>query len=121
MNRLAMVLRAILLLLAIGLVMRKAWPGELLSAPLALLTLGDLLWVLLPLALGLCLVSTLVLWLVRVPRKRNTEWATRWIGTALLLGFIAAVPLIYQAAGKHSAFMDSVSSAIVGTIDWLIS
>jgi uncharacterized membrane protein (DUF485 family) len=123
MNALAIVLRTALLLLALALVVRKAWPGELLDTPLAQLTLGGLLWALVSVAIGFVVGGTLVAWTISIPQKdkRGYEWAGRWVMTTVFLALLVAFPFLYEGGQKRNAVMDVLSAAVLNTIGWLIS
>jgi|SRR5271166_4144377 len=122
-SALAIALRTAWLVLALVLLVRKAWPGELLSTPLVQLTLGGLLWAFLSVAIGLAIGAMLVGWMISLPQKekRSTEWAERWIGTTIVLAMVVAFPFMYQGTQKHNAIMDTLSAAVLTTIGWLIS
>jgi len=119
MNGIAIVSRTLLHLLALALVVRKVWPGELLSTPLAQLTLGGLLWG----AIGLMLGSFLVLRTVSIPdkEKRGPGWRNAWIVTPFVIGLIVAFPFLYEQNPKHNAVMDWMYAVIAGMIGWLVS
>jgi len=104
-------------------VVKKAWPGELLSTPLAQLTLGGLLWGLVQVAIGFMLGSFLALRMVSIPdkEKRDSEWRNAWILTPFILGVIVAFPFLYEQSPRHNAAMDWMYTLIASIIGWLIS
>ena len=120
---LAIVLRTALLLLALVLVARKAWLGELLRTPFAQLTLGDLLWAFLSVCIGLNIGTWLVVWMINIPskEKRSRAWAERWIGTAVGLAIAVAFPFIYEGGSRRNEIFDAISAAMLTTIGWLVS
>jgi len=104
-------------------VVRKAWPGEMLGTPLAQLTLGQLFLGLIQVGIGFAVGSFLVMMLVNIPKKeeRNAEWAGWWIMTTLTLAFVVALPFIYEGSPKRNRMMDFVSGAILLVLGWVAS
>ena len=122
-SALAIGLRTVLLVIALLLLVRKTWPGELLKTPLAQLTLGGLLWAFLSVAIGLAIGAMLVGWMISLPQKekRSTEWAERWVGTALVLAIVVVFPFVYEGTQRHNAILDALSVWVLTTMGWLIS
>ena len=118
---LAIVLRTALLLLALVLVARKAWLGELLRTPFAQLTLVDLLWAFLSVCIGLNIGTWLVVWMINIPSKEKREWTERWIWTAVGLAIVVALPFIYEGGSRRNEIFDAISAAMLTTIGWLMS
>ena len=76
MNAIAIFCRTTLHLLALALVVKKAWLGDMLSIPLAQLNWVGRLWVLMQAAIGFGLGTFLVVRMVTIPSrdKQDAEW-----------------------------------------------
>jgi hypothetical protein len=120
---LAIVLRTALLLLAIGIVVRKAWPSELLSTPLAQLTLGGLLWALLSIAIGFLVACMLVGLMIHLPAKdrRSGEWVEGWTMAAVIVCACAAFVFLYEPGPRTNPVVKFLYNIISTAIGWLIS
>jgi hypothetical protein len=117
------VLRTTLLLLAIGIVVRKAWPSELLSTPLAQLTLGGLLWALLSIGIGFLVAIVLVGWMIHLPAKdrRSGEWVEGWTMAALIVGACVAFVFLYEPSPEGHWEVKALYNIIAAALGWLIS
>ena len=124
MNVLAIILRSALLLVTFGLVVRKAWPGELFSTPLAQLTLGALLMGIFSIAVGFVVGGALLGWLISLPPKdkRDSLWQGNWITTTLIVASVVAFPFYYESGQlKENWLFDFIYRTTTTVIGWLIS
>ncbi len=122
MGVIAIGVRSLFLLMLVVVVARKVWPGDMLSTPLAQLTLGTILFGLIKLALGLSIEGFLVWRLVSLPDKENRwEWEGAWVVFGLMLAFFLAFPFFYIDSGKKNALADFFIGGLLTTYGWLIS
>jgi hypothetical protein len=116
-------LRSAVFLLALLVVVRKGWPGDLLRTPLAQLTLGGLLGGLIKsvVALGVGWIFVWLLFHLPAKEKRDVHWYVGWIIATLALAFVIAFPFLYEAEAEKHALVRFASDAVLTILAWLIS
>lgn len=122
MDRIAITVRTVLHLAVLTLVIKKAWPGELLETPLGQLTLGSLLFGVLQVLVGFVIGSFVVLRMIAIPdkEKRDKEWRGGWIIAPIMIGIFVAFPFFYENGGRHNAAMDWLYMVTASIIGWLV-
>lgn len=118
----AIVVRSLFIVALMIVVLRKAWPAEMLGTPLARLTLGTVFGGFIRAGIGLSIESFLIWRLLSLPDKdERHDWAGAWVVFAFIAVFFVSFPFWFIDSGKKNAIGDFISGVVLTILGWLMS